>query len=145
MIRSMASTPRALLLALCLAPLAAPAQDVSPADAQAVRAVIEAQLDAFRHDDAARAFSLATPGIRMTFGSAENFLAMVRASYAVVYRPKDVIFEPSRIIEGQVVQPVRLTDSDGRSWIALYPMQRQPDGSWRTNGCQLSRLSGTQI
>jgi hypothetical protein len=136
---------RALFLALVLAPLAASAQGVSPADAQAVRAVIEAQLDAFRHDDAARAFSLATPGIRMTFGSPENFLAMVRATYAVVYRPKDVIFEPSRIIEGQLVQPVRLTDAEGRSWIALYPMQRQPDGSWRTNGCQLSRLSGTQI
>ena len=136
---------RALLLALALAPFAAAAQEVSPADAKAVRAVIEAQLDAFQRDDAASAFSLATPGIRMTFGSAENFLAMVRGSYAVVYRPKDVIFENSRIIEGQLVQPVRLTDAEGRSWIALYPMQRQPDGSWRTNGCQLSRLSGTQI
>ena len=138
---------RALLLAvpLALTPLLASAQEVAPADAQAVRAVIEAQLDAFRHDDAARAFSLATPGIRQTFGSAENFLAMVRASYAVVYRPKDVIFEVTRFIEGQLVQPVRLTDADGRSWIAIYPMQRQPDGSWRTNGCQLSRLSGTQI
>jgi len=138
---------RALLLAvpLALTPLLASAQEVPPAEAQAVRAVIEAQLDAFQHDDAARAFSLATPGIRRTFGSAENFLAMVRASYAVVYRPKGVIFENSRIIEGQLVQPVRLTDAEGRSWIALYPMQRQPDGSWRTNGCQLSRLSGTQI
>ena len=138
---------RALLLAvpLALTSLLASAQEVAPADAQAVRAVIEAQLDAFQHDDAARAFSLATPGIRQTFGSAENFLAMVRASYAVVYRPKDVIFEVTRIIEGQLVQPVRLTDTEGRSWIAIYPMQRQPDGSWRTNGCQLSRLSGTQI
>lgn len=45
----------------------------------------------------------------MTFGSAENFLAMVRGSYAVVYRPKDVIFENSRIFEGQLVQPVRLS------------------------------------
>jgi len=69
---------RALFIALALSPLAAPAQEaVSPADAQAVRAVIEAQLDAFRRDDAARAFSLATPGIRGTFGTAENFLAMV--------------------------------------------------------------------
>ena len=141
----MVASLRALILVLFLAPLAAPAQEVSPADAKAVRAVIEAQLDAFQHDDAARAVALATPGIRAAFGSAENFLAMVRASYAVVYRPKDVIFEPSRIIEGQFVQPVRLTDTDGRSWIALYPMQRQPDGSWRTNGCQLSRLSGTPI
>jgi len=39
---------------------------------------------------------------------------------------------------------VRLTDADGRAWIALYPMQRQPDGSWRTNGCQLARLAGTR-
>jgi hypothetical protein len=23
-------------------------------------------------------------------------------------------------------------------------MQRQPDGSWRTNGCQLTRLAGTR-
>jgi DNA-binding transcriptional LysR family regulator len=141
----MVAVLRALLLALALVPLAASAQQVSPDDAKAIRAVIEAQLDAFRHDDAARAFSLATPGIRKTFGSAENFLAMVRASYAVVYRPKDVIFESTRYIEGQLVQPVRLTDVEGRSWIALYPMQRQPDGNWRTNGCQLSRLSGTQV
>jgi type II secretory pathway pseudopilin PulG len=133
-------------LLLALAPLFASAQGAVPAaDAQAVRAVIEAQLDAFRRDDAARAFSLATPGIRETFGSAENFLAMVRNSYAAVYRPKSVAFEAPLVIDGELVQPVRLTDAEGRAWIALYPMQRQPDGSWRTNGCQLARLAGTQI
>ena len=31
-----------------------------------------------------------------------------------------------------------------RAWLALYPMQRQPDGSWRTNGCQLVRRAGTE-
>ena len=140
---AMAAFLRILLLAFM--PLLASAQGtVTPADAKAVRAVIEAQLDAFRRDDAARAFSLATPGIRETFGSAENFLAMVRASYAVVYRPKSVIFETPQIIDDQLIQPVRLTDAEGRGWIALYPMQRQPDGSWRTNGCQLARLAGTE-
>jgi hypothetical protein len=133
---------RALVLALV--PLIASAQGAVPAaDARAVRAVIEAQLDAFRRDDAARAFSLATPGIRETFGNAENFLAMVRASYAVVYRPKSVLFETPQLIDGELLQPVRLTDAEGRAWLAIYPMQRQPDGSWRTNGCQLARLPGT--
>jgi len=142
---AMAVLLRALLVALVLVPPVASAQGaVSPADARAVRAVIEAQLDAFRHDDAARAFALATPGIRETFRSAENFLAMVRASYAVVYRPKSVLFETPQLIDDQVIQPVRLTDADGRGWIAIYPMQRQPDGSWRTNGCQLARLAGTE-
>ena len=145
----MAAYLRALLLAFVplfgLVPPIASAQDAVPAaDAKAVRAVIKAQLDAFRHDDAARAFALATPGIRETFRSAENFLAMVRASYAVVYRPKSVLFETPQLIDGQVIQPVRLTDAEGRAWIAIYPMQRQPDGSWRTNGCQLARLAGTE-
>ena len=130
---------------LCaLVPLCAAAQQaVPPEDARAVRAVIEAQLDAFRKDDAERAFSLATPGIRETFGSAENFMAMVKGAYAVVYRPKSVEFQPPLLSGGELLQPVRLTDAEGRGWIAIYPMQRQSDGSWRTNGCQLVRLAGT--
>lgn len=131
-------------LLFMLVPLAALAQAtaVPPADARAMREVIEAQLDAFRQDDAARAFALATPSIRETFGSPENFLEMVRRSYAVVYRPKAVVFETPLVVDEQVLQPVLLTDQDGQEWIAVYPMQRQPDGSWRTNGCQLGRLSG---
>jgi hypothetical protein len=133
-------------LALLLGAAQASAQpSVAPADAKAIREVIEAQLDAFRKDDAARAFSLATPGIRETFGSPERFMDMVRNSYAVVYRPASVAFEAPVIVDGQVVQPVRLTDSQGRAWIALYPMERMPDGNWRTNGCQLARLPGQQI
>lgn len=132
--------------ALLLGSAPAAAQSaVSPADSRAVREVVEAQLDAFAKDDAERAFSLATPGIRETFGAAENFIAMVRSSYAVVYRPASVAFEAPVAIDGLVVQPVRMTDQQGRGWIALYPMQRQPDGSWRTNGCQLSRIAGQQI
>jgi hypothetical protein len=118
-------------------------QAVPPEDARAVREVIEAQLDAFRRDDAARAFSLATPAIRLAFGNAENFMEMVKTSYAVVYRPRSVTFDVPVIFDGELVQPVRLTDAEGRAWLALYPMQKQPDGSWRTNGCQLARLTGT--
>ena len=137
-------------LLLALAPLLAAAQSavsprVSPTDARAVREVIEAQIDAFRKDDAARAFSLAAPGIRETFGSPENFMEMVRNGYAVVYRPKSVVFEAPAVIDGELVQPVRMTDAEGRGWLALYPMQRQPDGTWRTNGCQLGRLAGQRI
>ena len=134
-----------LALSLLFGSLPLNAQDApAPADARAIREVIEAQLDAFRKDDAARAFSLATPGIRETFGTAENFMEMVRASYAVVYRPANVAFEAPVILDGLVVQPVRMSDEQGRAWIALYPMQRQPDGTWRTNGCQLARVPGQQ-
>ena len=137
----MARLAPALLLAL--APLFAAAQPtVAPSVAREVRAVIEAQLDAFRRDDASHAFSLATPGIRETFGDAGTFMAMVKSSYAVVYRPKSVAFDAPLVIDDELVQPVRLTDAEGRAWLALYPMERQPDGTWRTNGCKLVRIAG---
>jgi Domain of unknown function (DUF4864) len=135
---------RALTLALCLSGFSAAssAADVSTADANAIRAVISEQLDAFARDDGPRAFALATSGIRERFGSPEIFMDMVRTSYPVVYRPKSVEFEKAVVVDGEVIQPVRMTDADGESWIAFYPMQRRPDGRWRINGCQLERLRG---
>jgi len=136
---------RLALLVMLLPPLLAWAQQPVPAaDAGAIRQVIEAQIAAFRRDDAEAAFALATPGIRATFGTAANFLEMVRSAYAVVYRPRSLQFEAPVVVDGEVVQAVRMTDAEGRAWIALYPMQRQPDGSWKTNGCQLGRLAGRE-
>ena len=111
-------------------------------DAAAIQAVIRAQLDAFAGDDANRAFAYATPGIRRVFGSAENFLIMVKHSYPVVYRPASVIFLRPEADAGEVLQPVRMTDADGLVWLALYSMQHQTDGAWLTNGCRLVRSRG---
>jgi hypothetical protein len=128
-------------LLLSLAPFLAWAQTpVTAADTRAVREIIEAQLDAFQRDDAQRAFSYAAPGIREQFGSAENFMQMVQTSYAVVYRPRTVKFEAFEAVDDEVLQPVRLTDVDGQAWLALYSMERQPDGNWRISGCRLARL-----
>jgi hypothetical protein len=120
------------------------AAEISRQDALAIRAVIAEQLDAFAQDDAPRAFALATPGIRVQFGTPEAFMEMVRTSYPVVYRPKSVQFEEPVVGNGKVIQPVRMTDAEGRAWLALYPMQRQADGVWRINGCQLGRLAGRE-
>lgn len=137
---------RALVTLFLIAlPVMAAAQAISPADAHMIRAVIEAQLDAFKHDDAARAFSYAAPGIRETFGTPQNFLEMVRTQYTVVYRPSRVEFEQPLIAQGDVVQPVRFTDAEGNLWLAVYPMERQKNGVWRINGCYLDRLRSQQI
>jgi hypothetical protein len=131
---------------LALLPLVLRAEPAVPAeDARAVRAVIEAQLDAFRRDDSARAFSYASPEIREMFRTPEKFMHMVRTQYAVVYRPASVAFEAPQITEGQVWQPVRFTDSEGRAWGAIYPMWREPDGAWRVNGCYLQPLAARRI
>ena len=137
---------RAFLLALLLfgTSTALPAAEVSPQDAIAIRAVITDKLDAFTHDDAPRAFALATTGIRKQFSTPDAFINMVRSAYPVVYRRKTVQFEKPVVVEGEVIQPVRMTDAEGHAWIALYPMQREADGGWRINGCQLARPQGLE-
>jgi Domain of unknown function (DUF4864) len=113
------------------------AAGVSAADEKAIRAVVQAQLDAFAADDATRAFSFAAPGIRAMFGTADRFMAMVRTGYPVVYRPASVVFLKPELIDGEVIQGVRMTDASAAQWLAVYQMQRQPDKTWRIGGCQV--------
>jgi hypothetical protein len=116
----------------------ASAQEVAAIDAQAIRKVIEQQLDAFAADDAERAFSHAAPMIRQLFGTPERFLAMVRRGYPVVYRPARVAFLRPEVAEGEIHQAVQMQDADGEVWTATYRMQRQSDKSWRISGVELA-------
>jgi hypothetical protein len=134
----------ALLFLPPLLPVVAVAQPIPAADVQAVRKVIEAQLDAFSKDDAERAFSYAAPGIQKMLATPERFMAMVRAEYAVVYRPHAVTFRAPRRVGEDLVQPVRMTDREGHPWLVVYPLERQPDGSWRISGCEIARLPGDE-
>jgi len=106
----------------------------SAADQKAIRGIIEAQLDAFQRNDGSSAFSYASPIIQRKFGSPENFMAMVEAGYAPVYRPREVEFLDSRVKDGQTAQAVRFVGPDGKSVIAIYSMEQQPDGNWRIAG-----------
>jgi uncharacterized protein DUF4864 len=128
---------RAVLLTLALLlPVPATAQ-VSADDLAEIRAVINRQIDAFKRDDARVAFALVSPDVQEAFGTPERFLDVVRVSYRAVYRPAAVSFLGLTVIGTDAVQQVRLTDRTGAVWHAFYAMQRQKDGSWRTNGCRL--------
>lgn len=120
---------------------AASAAELTADDTRAVRAVVQAQLDAFKADDARRAFAHASPGIQKLFGTPEHFLAMVRTQYPVVYRPASVSFLQPQRIEGEVSQSVRMTDAKGTSWLVVYVMEQQPDKSWRIAGCHAVQAS----
>lgn len=121
---------------------AAAAGGPSKADSAAIRAVIRGQLAAFRRDDAAGAFAYAAPEIQQEFGTPAAFLRMVREGYAPVYRPGEVIFQRLEVADGVWVQPLLVTAQDGRVYMALYQMERQPDGSWRIGGVQLVAEEG---
>jgi len=133
----------ALVLGWILAwPLSALAGDppLAPADAVAIREVIQNQIEAFRRDDGATAFGYASPMIQEKFGDPGNFMNMVRSGYPQVYRPKTVEFEELSVEEVGPVQNVLVVGPDGVPVLAIYLMQRQPDGSWRINGVYLTRI-----
>jgi uncharacterized protein DUF4864 len=131
-----------LALLLFLSFLAtARAQDASPgpADATAIRGVISAQLSAFQHDDGNAAYSYASPTIQTLFHDPDTFMQMVRTGYQPVYRAHDVEFRDLGPIEGRLVQQVYMVGPDGVAVIADYAMQKQPDGSWKINGCSIEK------
>ena len=115
---------------------------MSSADAKAVRTLIEAQLAAFASDDANKAFSLAAPAIQTMFENPDRFLAMVRESYPVVYRPASVAFLQPEWIDGKLIQRVQMADAAGAPWIVVYELERQADRSWRIAGCVAARGQG---
>jgi len=136
MIRWFLTLPVLLVLALA-APAAGADEALDAADRAAIRSVIEAQLAAFQADDGATAFGFASPSIQEMFGNPTTFLAMVRTGYMPVYRPREVRFQRLILHQGEPVQLVLLVGPDLEVVTAYYPMQKQPDGTWRINGCFL--------
>lgn len=118
---------------------------LSDTDRQAIQRVIQSQLDAFQADDAETAFSFATPSIQARFGDARTFMNMVRTGYQPVYRPGSVLFQELIPFEDSVAQQVLITDQSGKSVLAVYPMERQQDGSWRIAGCYLRPAPNHQL
>lgn len=130
----------AFVLALAFAAATSPvrATPLNPSEADAVRQVVIAQLQAFAEDDADSAFATATPGVREAIGNPLRFLAMVRGAYPMVYRPAAVAFLKPDEDSGTVLQMVQITDGDDKSWIALFALERQPDATWRISGCAVA-------
>lgn len=119
----------AVLFAACLA-LPATAQEAP------IRQTIQSQIEAFQADDFARAFTFASPTIKGMFGTPENFGAMVRNGYPMVYRPAEVQMMELREVAGDLWQRVRITDQAGAGWYLDYMMVETAEG-WQINAVQI--------
>jgi hypothetical protein len=132
------------LAMLVLAP-ASRAEDIAGADRAAIQALIAGQIEAFRHDDGAAAWGYASPMIQGQFPTPDAFMGMVRKGYQPVYRPRSVTFGPIADTPAGPMQKVYVTGPDGRAYIAVYTLERQPDGSWKINGCSLTEDNSPTI
>ncbi|MFM1862583.1 MAG: DUF4864 domain-containing protein [Gemmobacter sp.] len=124
----------AAALWLALVPMAQ-AQDA------AIQGVIARQIEAFKADDFATAFTFASPAIKGIFGTPERFGQMVRQGYPMVHRPAEVRFLELREVQGRLWQRVMMTDAAGQVHLLEYQMIEAPEG-WQINGVQILKGVG---
>lgn len=123
------------ILAVALFFTPAFAQDVQPENPD-IQNVIQQQMDAFRAEDVARAFSYAAPNIKGMFRTPENFGGMVERGYPMVWQPGDVRFLELRSFPTGLWQRVEVIDQNGTPHRLDYRMSQGPDG-WKISAVQI--------
>jgi Domain of unknown function (DUF4864) len=132
-----------LLAMLFAAALPLRAEPPSAADTAEFQRIIAAQIAAFNADDGNTAYGFAAPMIQQSFPAPDAFMAMVRQGYPQVYRQRSFGFEEAITDNaGRPGQKVRIVDLAGKTWIALYSMEKQADGTWRISGCYILQAPG---
>lgn len=112
----------------------------------AAQAVISGQLAALATDDAEKAYSFASPGIRSLYPNKDQFLAMVRKTYEPVYHAGNYAFGRSKLIGGGevVLQEVMISARQGKDWTAIYEVRLMDDGTYKVNGVRMMRNTASQ-
>jgi hypothetical protein len=108
-------------------------------DVATAQSVIKAQEEAFGRDDAAAAYSFASPLLQNYFRNPDGFMFMVRNNYAPVYRHRSFEFGLARVADGKIIQEVGIVDADGVAWDAVYTLEAQPDGNLKITACILKK------
>lgn len=115
------------------------AQADETTDRKESQAVIEAQLEAFKQGDSAKAFSYATPNIQTMFGDAETFMQMVREGYDVVVKPVTVRFVKFETDGMNALHAVQMVDRQKTLWNVYYVLEKRSDGTWRISSCETEK------
>ena len=106
-------------------------------DWKSIKQVIAAQRAALISGDGEKAFGYATPAIRAQFGDSDIFMATVQMQYSALLTARYTEFLEGAVIDGLIIQPLRLVDADNSVRVALYTMEKQKGGAWRISGCRI--------
>jgi hypothetical protein len=101
-----------------------------------IEGTISSQLEAFKVDDFAQAFTFATPNLQRLFQTPENFQRMVTQGYPMVWRPGEVRYLELREVAGGLWQKVQITDAKGVTHLLDYKME-ETDAGWRIGAVQI--------
>jgi hypothetical protein len=116
------------------------------ANEDAIRGVIEGQLNAFAVDKGDEAYSYAAPIVKMAFPNPVIFMMMVKKGYQPVYRNSRRDF--GKVFNDRLGRPamrVVLTAADGKRYEAVYGMEQQADGSWKIASCMILEIPAQEV
>ncbi|HVO90484.1 MAG TPA: DUF4864 domain-containing protein [Casimicrobiaceae bacterium] len=105
----------------------------------AIQEVIDDQLRALRRGDAKSAYAHASTPLKVRFANADEFMTMVRSGYNALLTARTNEFLEGAVIDGAVMQPLRLILPDDTVLVALYRMEKEQDGAWHIAGCVIAR------
>lgn len=135
-------------LSMTMVALVAPlsGEEVTPAPPTEWQKVITSQIQAFRDQDAPRAFSYAGIGFQATFPNAETyFVAIIQSGYAPIMDSLSHRFGEFRMLGDMgVVQQVKFVGNNQQLYDAVYQLT-QETGGWRVQGVYLMAPNGVSI
>ena len=106
-----------------------------------IRSTISSQIEAFKENNIAKAYTFAAPNIQAQFPTPEVFGMMVRNGYPVIWRPKSFKFTKFQDLGNKSIQRVLFQSYDGRLETYDYILEKY-DGLWKIAGVLTINLAG---
>ena len=110
-----------------------------------IREAIRGQIRALAARDAERAFAYLAPVTKDYFSEGTAFLRKLMVQIRPLVDASGYTFTDVGREATDAIQNVVLTDNEGREWLALFTLERQPDGSWGIKSCEVKPNIGSSI
>lgn len=120
------------------------ADQANKEDFDITKKIISQQLEAFKVNDASKAYSFAAPFIKMRFEDPESFMNMVKDNYEPISNAKDFYFLKFKINNGNIYHQLQVISKSNQSYIATYSLVFIED-EWKISGCILSLMTQQSI
>ncbi|MDA1284079.1 MAG: DUF4864 domain-containing protein [Proteobacteria bacterium] len=113
-------------------------------DFDITKKIIFQQLEAFKINDAPKAYSFAAPFIKIRFEDPESFMSMVKDNYEPISNAKDFYFLKSKIYNADIYHQLQIISQSNQSYLATYSLVFIED-EWKISGCVLSLMTQQSI
>ena len=110
-------------------------------ESEMVRNTITSQIEAFKENNIAKAYTFAAPNIQAQFPSPEVFGMMVRNGYPVIWRPRSFKFTKFQDLGNKAIQRVLFQSYNGSLETYDYILEKYAD-LWKIAGVLTINLAG---